>query len=111
MEEYFGDYRLIERIGIGGMAEVFLARRSGVAGFEKEIVIKRIRPHLNEQKSFVNMFLGEAKLATQLTHPNIVQIYDLGRIDNSYFIAIRAVAHASAIIQDFDWTVTDRILV
>ncbi|MEE2961449.1 MAG: serine/threonine-protein kinase [Myxococcota bacterium] len=88
MEEYFGDYRLIERIGIGGMAEVFLARRSGVAGFEKEIVIKRIRPHLNEQKSFVNMFLGEAKLATQLTHPNIVQIYDLGRIDNSYFIAM-----------------------
>ena len=88
MEEYFGDYRLIERIGIGGMAEVFLARRFGVAGFEKEIVIKRIRPHLNEQKSFVNMFLGEAKLATQLTHPNIVQIYDLGRIDNSYFIAM-----------------------
>ena len=92
MVEKYGGYTLLEHIGIGGMAEVFLARHSGVAGFEKEIVIKRIRPHLTEQQSFVNMFLGEAKLAAQLSHPNIVQIYDLGKIKDSYFIAMEYVA-------------------
>ncbi|OGQ88482.1 MAG: hypothetical protein A2289_08895 [Deltaproteobacteria bacterium RIFOXYA12_FULL_58_15] len=74
------------------MAEVFLARHSGVEGFEKEIVIKRIRPHLSATASFVNMFLGEAKLAAQLSHPNIVQIYDLGKIKDSYFIAMEYIA-------------------
>jgi len=92
VQETFGGYTLLERIGVGGMAEVFLARRSGVAGFEKDIVIKRIRPHLTEHESFVNMFLGEAKLAAQLSHPNIVQIYDLGRIQDSYFIAMEYIA-------------------
>ncbi|MEN8260479.1 MAG: hypothetical protein ABFS02_07820, partial [Pseudomonadota bacterium] len=65
MAERYGGYTLLEQIGVGGMAEVFLARRSGVEGFEKEIVIKRIRPHLSAIPSFVNMFLGEAKLAAQ----------------------------------------------
>jgi serine/threonine-protein kinase len=88
MAERYGGYTLLEQIGVGGMAEVFLARRSGVEGFEKEIVIKRIRPHLSATPSFVNMFLGEAKLAAQLNHPNIVQIYDLGKIKDSYFIAM-----------------------
>jgi eukaryotic-like serine/threonine-protein kinase len=89
--ERFGQYMLLEQIGVGGMAEVFLARHSGLAGFEKDIVIKRIRPHLSEVPSFVNMFLGEAKLAAQLAHPNIVQIYDLGKIKDSYFIAMEYV--------------------
>ena len=88
LNEKFGDYTLLEQVGIGGMAEVYLARRTGMAGFEKDIVIKRIRPHLTEQRAFVNMFLGEAKLAAQLIHPNIVHIYDLGRIEDSYFIAM-----------------------
>ncbi len=92
MTERFGGYTLLEQIGVGGMAEVFLARHSGVEGFEKEIVIKRIRPHLSAQASFVNMFLGEAKLAAQLSHPNIVQIYDLGKIKDSYFIAMEYVS-------------------
>jgi serine/threonine-protein kinase len=92
MAERFGGYTLLEQIGVGGMAEVFLARHSGVEGFEKEIVIKRIRPHLSAQPSFVNMFLGEAKLAAQLSHPNIVQIYDLGKIKDSYFIAMEYVS-------------------
>ncbi len=90
--EVFGSYTLLERIGIGGMAEVFLARHSGVEGFEKDIVIKRIRPHLSALPSFVSMFLGEAKLAAQLSHPNIVQIYDLGKISESYFIAMEYIA-------------------
>ena len=88
MAEKFGRYSLIDKIGIGGMAEVFLARHTGVEGFEKEIVIKRIRSHLSESPEFVEMFLGEAKLAAQLNHPSIVQIYDLGKIKDSFFIAM-----------------------
>jgi serine/threonine-protein kinase len=84
----FGKYTLIDRIAVGGMAEIFLARQAGLEGFEKTIVIKRIRPHLSKQPNFVKMFLNEAKLAAQLNHPNIVQIYDLGRISESYFIAM-----------------------
>ncbi|MBX7101274.1 MAG: serine/threonine protein kinase [Myxococcaceae bacterium] len=84
----FGKYTLIDRIAVGGMAEIFLARQAGLEGFEKTIVIKRIRPHLSKQASFVKMFLNEAKLAAQLNHPNIVQIYDLGKIGESYFIAM-----------------------
>jgi serine/threonine-protein kinase len=84
----FGKYTLIDRIAVGGMAEIFLARQAGLEGFEKTIVIKRIRPHLSKQPSFVKMFLNEAKLAAQLNHPNIVQIYDLGKINESYFIAM-----------------------
>lgn len=84
----FGKYALIDRIAVGGMAEIFLARQAGLDGFEKTIVIKRIRPHLSKQISFVKMFLNEAKLAAQLNHPNIVQIYDLGKIAESYFIAM-----------------------
>ncbi len=84
----FGKYVLLDRIAVGGMAEIFLARQEGLEGFEKTIVIKRIRPHLSNQKSFVKMFLNEAKLAAQLNHPNIVQIYDLGKIGESYFIAM-----------------------
>ena len=84
----FGKYTLIDRIAVGGMAEIFLARQAGLEGFEKTIVIKRIRPHLSKQPNFVKMFLNEAKLAAQLNHPNIVQIYDLGRIGESYFIAM-----------------------
>ena len=84
----FGKYTLVDRIAVGGMAEIFLARQAGLEGFEKTIVIKRIRPHLSNQKSFVKMFLNEAKLAAQLNHPNIVQIYDLGKISDTYFIAM-----------------------
>ena len=84
----FGRYTLIDRIAVGGMAEIFLARQGGLEGFEKTVVLKRIRPHLSKQQSFVKMFLNEAKLAAQLNHPNVVQIYDLGRLADSYFIAM-----------------------
>jgi len=84
----FGKYTLIDRIAVGGMAEIFLARQAGPEGFEKNIVIKRILPHLSKEPDFVRMFLNEAKLAAQLNHPNIVQIYELGKIGESYFIAM-----------------------
>lgn len=88
----FGKYSLLNRIAVGGMAEVFLARQEGLEGFEKTICIKRIRPHLTTQPNFVQMFLNEAKLAAQLNHPNIVQIYDLGRVNDSYFIAMEYIS-------------------
>src|SRR5687768_17038870 len=84
----FGKYTLLDRLAVGGMAEIFLARQAGLEGFEKTVVIKRIRPHLSKQQSFLKMFLNEAKLAAQLNHPNIVQIYDLGKVGESYFIAM-----------------------
>jgi len=87
----FGKYTLLDRIAVGGMAEIFLSRQVGPEGFEKTIVIKRIRPHLSSVASFVRMFLNEAKLAAQLNHQNIVQIYDLGKIGESYFIAMEYV--------------------
>ena len=87
----FGRYMLIDRIAVGGMAEIFLARQIGLEGFEKLVVLKRIRPELSEKKSFVTMFLNEARLSAQLNHPNIAQIYDLGRVGESFFIAMEYV--------------------
>ena len=70
----FGNkYELIDKIAKGGMAEIFLARSLGVAGFEKRIVIKRILPHLCDEETFVEMFLQEARLGAALSHPNIIQ--------------------------------------
>lgn len=97
----FGRYRLIEQIGRGGMAEVYKAKSFGVEGFEKVLVIKRIVPELAVHEQFVDMFVREAKLAVQLSHANIVQVFDLGRIDgqkegeqegpSNYFIAMEYV--------------------
>jgi len=87
----YGPYRLLERIAAGGMAEVFRAKRSGVEGFEKVVAVKRILPHLSDNKEFVEMFIDEAKMVAGLSHPNIVQIFDLGRIEKTYFIAMEHV--------------------
>jgi serine/threonine protein kinase len=74
----FGPYTLTERLGVGGMAEVFLAEKEGVAGFHKQVVIKRLLPHLQQQKHYVEMFLREARVASGLSHKNVVQIFELG---------------------------------
>src|SRR5580700_6349334 len=78
VNETFGRYRLLERLGQGGMAEVFKAKSFGVEGFEKVLVIKRILPELARSQEFVDMFVHEAKLAVRLSHANIVQVFDLG---------------------------------
>jgi serine/threonine protein kinase len=88
----FGPYRLLEKVATGGMAEVFRAKRTGVEGFEKVVALKRILPHLSDNKEFVDMFVDEAKMVAGLTHPNIVQIFDLGKIDDTYFIAMEYIA-------------------
>ncbi|MBS2016411.1 MAG: protein kinase [Deltaproteobacteria bacterium] len=78
MNTTFGRYRLLERLGQGGMAEVFKAKSYGVEGFEKVVVIKRILPELAQSEQFVDMFIHEAKLAVRLSHANVVQVFDLG---------------------------------
>ncbi|MFA5623487.1 MAG: serine/threonine-protein kinase [Bradymonadales bacterium] len=87
----FGDYFLLEKINTGGMAEVFKAKSFGVEGFERVLAVKRILPAIAEDQEFISMFIDEAKIAVQLTHANIAQIFDLGCIDNQYYIAMEYV--------------------
>jgi len=83
-----GKYELLKRLALGGMAEIFLARQLGPVGFTKLVVLKRILPQLASQERFVRMFLDEARLAARFNHPNVVQIYDLGREGDDYYIAM-----------------------
>ncbi len=89
--ERFGQYTLLEKIAAGGMAEVWKARMRGVEGFQKTVAIKKIHPHMTDNSEFIGMFIDEAKLAAQLSHPNIVHIYDLGKIGRDYYIAMEYV--------------------
>ncbi|MEA2165824.1 MAG: eukaryotic-like serine/threonine-protein kinase [Thermoanaerobaculia bacterium] len=84
----FGQYVMLEKIATGGMAEVWKARMRGVEGFQKIVAIKKILPHLSDNQDFIEMFVDEAKLAAQLNHNNIIHIYDLGKIQSSYYIAM-----------------------
>jgi serine/threonine protein kinase len=84
----FGKYTLFERIGRGGMADVYKGRVSGPQGFERTFVVKRILPHLSDDATFIKMFVEEAKLSARLAHPNIVQIFELGAVEGEYFISM-----------------------
>jgi len=97
----FGKYQLVKRLARGGMAEVFLAKQSGPEGFNRLVALKRILPHLVDSQDFVRMFLDEARLAAQLSHPNVVHIYDFGKVDEHYFIAMEYVpgVHAGTLIK------------
>ncbi|MDP1759487.1 MAG: serine/threonine-protein kinase [Thermodesulfovibrionales bacterium] len=86
--ETFGQYILLEKVATGGMAELFRAKKIGIEGFEQVLAVKRILPHLSSDEEFIKMFIAEAKLVAQLTHKNIAQIYDFGRIDLNYFISM-----------------------
>src|SRR4030042_152219 len=83
-----GRYEILATIGSGGMAAIYLARIAGPAGFEKPIALKVIHGHLAEDPEFVAMFLDEARIAAQLHHPNIVQIFELGESGGIYYIAM-----------------------
>jgi len=87
----FGKYTLFERIGRGGMADVFKGRVQGPAGFERIFVVKRILPHLSDDPAFNKMFVGEAKMSARLNHPNIVQVFELGSVESEYFISMEYV--------------------
>lgn len=88
----FGKYLLLDRINVGGMAEVYKAKAFGVEGFERTLAIKRILPNMAEDEEFINMFIDEARIAVQLSHANIVPVFELGRLDNQYYIAMEYVA-------------------
>src|SRR5919199_1457711 len=84
-------YRITERIAAGGMAEVFKGVAESLQGFRKSIAIKRVLPALTKNKKFVAMFLDEARLALHLQHANIVQVFDIGHADETYFIVMEFV--------------------
>lgn len=86
--ERFGQYILLEKVGSGGMAELFKAKKIGIEGFERVLAIKRILPHLSSDEEFIDMFIAEAKLVARLNHKNITPVYDFGKIGQSYFIAM-----------------------
>jgi serine/threonine-protein kinase len=90
-ERQFGRYDLLYRLAAGGMARLFVARFEGMEGFEKLLAIKRIHSHLAEDREFVKMFFDEARLAARITHPNVVQVIELGQCQNDYFIAMEYV--------------------
>ena len=83
-----GRYTLIRRLAVGGMAEIYLARQAAMAGFEKEVVIKRLRQELADDPRIVEMFLDEAKIGAQLNHPNIVHVYDVDEHEGVPYIAM-----------------------
>lgn len=86
-----GRYHLVDRLAVGGMAEVFLAAERGMHALDRLVVIKRILPHLAEDQSFVEMFLREARIAARIAHPNVVEIYELGESGGYPFIAMEYV--------------------
>ncbi|MCB9707781.1 MAG: protein kinase [Myxococcales bacterium] len=86
-----GSYLVERRLDTGGMAEVFVAKRTGPHGFVKRVALKRILPQYAERPDFVEMFISEARLAAQLEHPNIVQVFDFGDADGELFIAMELV--------------------
>ncbi len=98
-----GSYEILHKLATGGMAELFLARSVGPENFQKLVVLKKILPGLAENEKFVQLFLDEARLVAGLDHPHIAHVYDLGRVDGSYFFTmehvygrdIRAILHRS----------------
>ena len=87
----FSRYYLIDKLAVGGMAEVYKAKLFSNHGFEMLLVLKKILPHLSANEEFVQMFVDEAKITVELRHQNIVQVFDFGCYDENYFIAMECV--------------------
>lgn len=86
-----GSYSIVRQLARGGMAELFLARSRGPEGFEKLVVLKKTLPRYSGNPRFESLLIDEAKLAASFDHPNIVSVYDMGRIDGHYFFAMEYV--------------------
>ncbi len=86
-----GRYELLHRLAMGGMAELYVARHSGIEGFERTVVVKRVLPHLTDDPEFTRMFLDEARIAAALDHPNIAQVTDIDEQDGEFFFAMEYV--------------------
>jgi serine/threonine protein kinase len=89
--QQLGRYELLHRIAKGGMGEIFLAKARGAGGFEKNVILKTILPHLAEEQEFIEKFLDEGRIVVQLIHGNIVPVFDMGEQDGVYFIAMEYV--------------------
>jgi len=87
----FGRYQLLERLAVGGMAELYRARSVASAGVSKTVVVKKILPAFAGQRDFVRMFVNEAKIAVSLSHGNIAQVFDFGEVDSEYYLAMEYV--------------------
>ncbi|MBA2541938.1 MAG: serine/threonine protein kinase [Deltaproteobacteria bacterium] len=94
LPEQFGKYSLLGHLATGGMAEVYLARQTGLQGFEKIVVIKCVRGELEQDGQTTGFFLDEARLVATLEHPNIAQVYEIGQVNNSYFFVMEYVQGA-----------------
>jgi len=90
-QQEFGRYHLLCRFATGGMANVYLARLTGTQGFEKLVAIKRIHEHLTEDDAFLQMFVDEARLSARISHPNVVQVIELGQVGTTHYIAMEYV--------------------
>ena len=91
MAEAFGDYVVYEQLGVGGMATVHRAEQRGIAGFSKQVALKRMLPSAAANASLVRSFIREAQLASHMRHANVAQTYDLGKVGEVYFIAMELV--------------------
>ncbi len=88
---YLGRYKLLDRIGEGGMAEIYTAVTFGMSGFRRNFVVKRLRPEMVSNQEAVSQFVDEANLASTLVHPNIVPVFDFGQAGRDYYIALEYV--------------------
>jgi serine/threonine protein kinase len=92
--ERFGDYELVERLGVGGMAETFVAIRRGPAGFEQRVCLKRILPTFVDESDFVEMFVREARLSALLHHGHIARVLDFGITDGAHYLTLEMIEGA-----------------
>ena len=91
LRERFGKYYVLEKIAQGGMAEVYKVKTVGIAGFEKVQALKRILPNSAREGRFIRSFIDEARIAVELTHRNIVQVFDFGKADGELFLAMELI--------------------
>ena len=91
LRERFGKYHVLEKLAQGGMAEVYKVKTVGIAGFEKIQALKRILPHSAREGRFIRSFIDEARIAVELTHRNIVQVFDFGKADGELFLAMELI--------------------
>src|SRR5690349_2981028 len=82
-----GRFTLCRELGAGGMATVYLSRMRLAAGLERLVALKTIHSHLAKERTFVDMFLDEAKIASQISHPNVCSVFDFGEVGGTYFLA------------------------
>src|SRR6201999_1164680 len=85
---WMGEYEIVRRLRVGGMATLYLARRHGAAGFSRQVALKVIHPHLIELPAVIEMFVDEARICAQLAHPNIVHVEEFGELDGVHFLVM-----------------------